>query len=71
MDDGGRWRVFHVKPPGHDAIARHAGEHLVTAGVELPRPLIRSTAAPGQKRLLTALAVLCATVLISGLDLIG
>jgi voltage-gated potassium channel len=56
--------VFHVKLPGHDAIARQAGEHLVTHRVKLPRKVVERPIQQVAKRLLMALLVLVATALI-------
>ena len=62
---GGRNRgVFHVKLPGHDAIARQADEHLVTHRAKLPRKVVERPIRQVAKRLLMALAVLVATALI-------
>jgi voltage-gated potassium channel len=68
MDDVGRRRVFHVKLPGHDAMARHADEDLVIARVKLPRRLVDRPLRQVSKRLLIALAVLLVTVLIVWID---
>lgn len=56
--------MFHVKLPGHDAIARQADEHLVTHRVKLPRKVVERPIRQVAKRLLMALAVLIATALI-------
>jgi voltage-gated potassium channel len=56
--------VFHVKLPGHDAIARQADEHLVTHRVELPKKVVDRPIRQVGKRLLLALLVLAATALI-------
>lgn len=56
--------MFHVKLPGHDAIARNADEHLVTARVKLPRQQIQRPLIQVTRRLAMALAVLFVTVLI-------
>ncbi|PKW08889.1 voltage-gated potassium channel [Streptomyces sp. 1222.5] len=56
--------MFHVKLPGHDAIARQADEHLVTHRVKLPRKLVERPIRQVSKRLLMALGVLVATALI-------
>ncbi|MFF2007665.1 potassium channel family protein [Streptomyces sp. NPDC058195] len=61
-------RVFHVKLPGHDAMARHADEHVVPTRVLLPRRVVDGPARQVAKRLLMALMVLAATVLIVWLD---
>jgi voltage-gated potassium channel len=60
--------VFHVKLPGHDAMARNADEHIVTARVTLPRRLVQRPLRQVTKRLLMALLVLFATVLIVWAD---
>jgi voltage-gated potassium channel len=56
--------VFHVKLPGHDAIARHTGDHLVIHRVKLPRKVVERPIRQVAKRLLMALAVLVGTALI-------
>ncbi|SOD85132.1 voltage-gated potassium channel [Streptomyces sp. Ag109_G2-15] len=56
--------MFHVKLPGHDAIARQADEHLVTHRVKLPKKVVERPIRQVAKRLLMALAVLIATALI-------
>ncbi len=56
--------MFHVKLPGHDAIARQADEHLVTHRVKLPRKVVERPIRQVSKRLLMALGVLVATALI-------
>ncbi|MFI2791277.1 potassium channel family protein, partial [Kitasatospora sp. NPDC018614] len=53
-----------MKLPGHDAIARQAGEHLVTHRVKLPRKLVDRPIRQVGKRLAMALLVLLGTVLI-------
>lgn len=53
-----------MKLPGHDAIARQAGEHLVTHRVKLPRKVVERPVRQVAKRLVMALAVLVATALI-------
>ncbi|MGD1219216.1 TrkA family potassium uptake protein [Streptomyces krungchingensis] len=60
--------MFHVKLPGHDAIARQAGEHLVTHRVKLPRKVVERPIRQVVKRLAMALALLVATALIVWLD---
>ncbi|MEU2225357.1 potassium channel family protein [Streptomyces sp. NPDC018347] len=57
-----------MKLPGHDAIARQAGEHLVTHRVELPRKVVERPIRQVAKRLVMALAVLVATALIVYVD---
>ncbi|WP_373299973.1 potassium channel family protein [Streptomyces xantholiticus] len=64
-------RVFHVKLPGQDAMARHADEHLVTGRVKLPRRIIERPLRQVSKRLLMALMVLAITVLIVYTDRAG
>ncbi|EST29175.1 NAD-binding protein of Kef-type K+ transporter [Streptomyces roseochromogenus subsp. oscitans DS 12.976] len=56
--------VFHVKLPGHDAIARQAGDHLVTHRVKLPKKVVERPIRQVVKRLLMALLVLVATALV-------
>ncbi|MEU0207884.1 potassium channel family protein [Streptomyces canus] len=56
--------MFHVKLPGHDAIARQADEHLVTHKVKLPRKVVEHPFRQVAKRVLMALLVLAATALI-------
>ncbi|GGJ15825.1 NAD-binding protein of Kef-type K+ transporter [Streptomyces brasiliensis] len=56
--------MFHVKLPGYDAIARQAGEHLVTHRVELPRKVVERPIRQVVQRLLMALLVLVVTALI-------
>ncbi|MDH6625189.1 voltage-gated potassium channel [Streptomyces sp. LBL] len=56
--------MFHVKLPGHDAIARQAGEHLVTHRVKLPRKVVEHPFRQVAQRLSMALLVLVATALI-------
>ncbi|MFF7354983.1 potassium channel family protein [Streptomyces filipinensis] len=53
-----------MKLPGHDAIARQAGEHLVTQRVKLPRKVVDRPIRQVVKRLLMALLVLVATALV-------
>ncbi|MEU0004071.1 potassium channel family protein [Streptomyces sp. NPDC006314] len=52
-----------MKLPGQDAIARQAGEHLVTHRVQLPRKVVERPIRQVVKRLFMALAVLVATAL--------
>ncbi|MBW8740058.1 MAG: NAD-binding protein [Streptomyces turgidiscabies] len=56
--------MFHVKLPGHDAIARQADEHLVTHRVKLPRTVVERPIRQVGKRVAMALLVLVATALI-------
>ncbi|MEW2300187.1 potassium channel family protein [Streptomyces sp. NPDC006655] len=56
--------MFHVKLPGHDAIARQADEHLVTHRVKLPTKVVERPIRQVAKRLAMALLVLIATALI-------
>jgi voltage-gated potassium channel len=56
--------VFHVKLPGQDAIARQAGEQLVTHQVKLPKKVVERPIRQVAKRLAMALLVLVATALI-------
>jgi voltage-gated potassium channel len=60
--------VFHVKLPGHDAIARTADEHRVAARVTLPGRKINKPLVQVTRRLVMAFMVLFATVLIVWLD---
>ncbi|MBV2356051.1 potassium channel family protein [Streptomyces sp. J2-1] len=57
-----------MKLPGHDAIARQAGEHLVTRQVKLPRKAVERPIRQVGKRLLMALVVLVGTALIVWAD---
>jgi voltage-gated potassium channel len=63
--------MFHVKLPGHDAIARTAGEHLVISRVKLPSRVVERPIRQVSKRLLMALGVLALTVLLVWLDRAG
>nr|WP_206327706.1 potassium channel family protein [Streptomyces sp. S3(2020)] len=56
--------VFHVKLPGHDAIARQADEHLVTYRVRLPRKVVEHPFRQVAKRVTMALLLLAGTALI-------
>lgn len=56
--------MFHVKLPGHDAIARQAGEQLVTHQVKLPKKVVERPIRQVAERLVMALLVLVATALI-------
>ncbi|SCE41982.1 voltage-gated potassium channel [Streptomyces sp. SolWspMP-5a-2] len=60
--------MFHVKLPGHDAIARQADEHLVTHRVKLPRKVVDRPIRQVGKRLAMALLVLVATAFIVWVD---
>ncbi len=60
--------MFHVKLPGHDAIARQADEHLVTHRVKLPRKVVEHPFRQVAKRVIMALLVLVATALIVYFD---
>lgn len=64
-------RVFHVKLPGHDAMARRIDEHLVPTRILLPRRVVDRPLRQVAKRLLMAILVLAATVLIVWLDRSG
>ncbi|CAM5732757.1 NAD-binding protein of Kef-type K+ transporter [Streptomyces badius] len=64
-------RVFHVKLPGRDAMARQADELVLPTRVMLPRRVTVGPARQVAKRLLMALLVLAATVLIVSLDRSG
>lgn len=57
-----------MKLPGHDAMARHADEYLVTARVKLPRRKIVRPLRQVSRRLLMALFVLALTVFIVYID---
>ncbi|WP_307717782.1 TrkA family potassium uptake protein [Streptomyces sp. V4I23] len=59
-----RGRTFHVKLPGHDAMARNADEQLITSRVKLPRRVVERPLRQVSKRLLMALMVLVITVLL-------
>ncbi|GHE65898.1 NAD-binding protein of Kef-type K+ transporter [Streptomyces spiralis] len=56
--------MFHVKLPGHDAIARQADEHLVTHRVKLPKKVVERPIRQVGTRLAMALLVLVVTVVI-------
>ncbi|MFJ8313581.1 MULTISPECIES: potassium channel family protein [unclassified Streptomyces] len=60
--------MFHVKLPGHDAMARQAGENLITRRVQLPRRVVDRPLRQVAKRLLMALAVLILTTFIVWID---
>ncbi|MFE9684571.1 potassium channel family protein [Streptomyces sp. NPDC002701] len=60
--------MFHVKLPGHDAIARQAGERLVTHRVKLPRQRVERPLRQVTKRVVIALLVLVGTAFIVYLD---
>lgn len=60
--------MFHVKLPGHDAIARQADEHLVTHRVKLPRKVVEHPFRQVAKRVLMALLVLSLTALLVWFD---
>ncbi|UYQ63330.1 potassium channel family protein [Streptomyces peucetius] len=60
-----------MKLPGHDAMARHADEHLVSGRVKLPRRIVEQPLRQVSKRLLMALTVLCITVMIVYTDRAG
>lgn len=60
--------MFHVKLPGHDAIARQADERLVTHRVELPRRRVERPLRQVSKRVAIALLVLVVTALVTYLD---
>lgn len=64
-------RVFHVKLPGHDAMARQADEQLAVSRVHLPRRTVERPLVQVTKRLLLALFVLVLTVFIVWLDRAG
>ncbi|MBO0917797.1 NAD-binding protein [Streptomyces laculatispora] len=57
-----------MKLPGHDAMARRADEHVVPTRVMLPRRVVDGPARQVAKRLMMALMVLAATVLIVWAD---
>ena len=63
--------MFHVKLPGQDAIARQAGENLVTRRVKLPRRVVDRPLRQVGKRLLMALGVLVLTTFIVWIDRSG
>jgi voltage-gated potassium channel len=56
--------VFHVKLPGHDAIARQADEHLVTHRVNLPKKVVEHPFRQVARRVIMALLLLVGTALI-------
>lgn len=60
--------MFHVKLPGHDAIARQADEHLVTRRVKLPRKVVERPIRQVVKRLAMALFLLAVTAFIVWVD---
>lgn len=60
-----------MKLPGHDAMARHADEHLVTGRVKLPRRIVDRPLRQVSKRLMMALGVLATTVFIVWIDRTG
>ena len=60
--------MFHVKQSGHDAIARQAGEHLVTHRVNLPKKVVEHPFRQVGRRLSLALFVLVATAFIVYVD---
>ncbi|MEV6167845.1 potassium channel family protein [Streptomyces sp. NPDC051954] len=53
-----------MKQPGHDVIAREAGEHLTTHRVKLPRKVVEHPFRQVAKRLSIALLVLVVTALL-------
>ncbi|WP_251094185.1 potassium channel family protein [Streptomyces sp. Caat 7-52] len=53
-----------MKLPGHDAIARQVGDHLVTHRVKLPRKVVERPIRQVVKRLIMALLVLVATAFV-------
>ncbi|WP_329336985.1 potassium channel family protein [Streptomyces sp. NBC_00663] len=57
-----------MKLPGHDAMARQAGEHLVTHRVKLPKKVVEHPFRQVAKRVLMALLVLSATALLVYFD---
>lgn len=61
-------RVFHVKLPGQDAMARRADEHVVPTRVLLPRRVVDRPLRQVAKRLAMALTVLATTVFIVWID---
>ncbi|RAJ60979.1 voltage-gated potassium channel [Streptomyces sp. KhCrAH-43] len=60
--------MFHVKLPGHDAMARRADEQVVPTRVMLPRRVVDGPARQVAKRLMMALMVLAITVFIVWID---
>ncbi|MFC7305869.1 potassium channel family protein [Streptomyces monticola] len=56
--------MFHVKLPGHDAMARQADEHLVGGRIKLPKRVVERPLRQVAKRLAMALTVLVGTALI-------
>ncbi|MBY8842259.1 TrkA family potassium uptake protein [Streptomyces sp. SP2-10] len=53
-----------MKLPGHDAIARQVGDHLVTHRVKLPRKVVERPIRQVVKRLIMALLLLVATAFV-------
>lgn len=57
-----------MKLPGHDVMARQAGENLITRRVALPRRIVDRPLRQVAKRILMALAVLALTTFIVWID---
>ncbi|MEU4150673.1 potassium channel family protein [Streptomyces sp. NPDC026659] len=60
-----------MKLPGHDAIARQTGDHLVTHRIKLPRKEVERPIRQVAKRLVMALLVLVATAFVVYADRAG
>ncbi|MFD8803954.1 potassium channel family protein [Streptomyces sp. NPDC059597] len=60
-----------MKLPGHDAIARQTGDHLVTHRIKLPRKAVERPIRQVAKRLVMALLVLVATAFVVYADRAG
>ncbi|MCX5082902.1 potassium channel family protein [Streptomyces sp. NPDC001939] len=63
--------MFHVKLPGHDAMARQDDEKVVTRQVKLPKRVVERPLRQVAGRLLMALTVLIATAIIVWVDRSG
>ncbi|MFJ2771469.1 potassium channel family protein [Streptomyces sp. NPDC087300] len=63
--------MFHVKLPGHDAIARHPDEHHTTHRIKLPQREVVKPLRQVTRRLAMALLVLAVTTCIVWLDRSG
>ncbi|MGW6569189.1 potassium channel family protein [Streptomyces sp. NPDC054975] len=61
-------RVFHVKLPSRDVMARHADEKVSPSRVRMPRRVVEKPLRQVTKRLLMALGVLALTTLIVYVD---
>ncbi|WP_199783075.1 potassium channel family protein [Streptomyces alboniger] len=63
--------MFHVKLPGHDAIARHPEEHHTTHRIKLPQRVVERPLRQVTRRLVMALLVLALTTFIVWIDRAG